>query len=294
MRARFGGPPRTRAAALTTALAMALLIVAAAGCSDDDGNGAGGSSAGSTTRPPAEPLTVLVTNDDGYAAEGIDTVVEALRELPDVEVTVVAPAGNQSGTGGKTTPGTLSASDQETKSGYPATAVEGFPADAVNYALANVLDESPDLVVSGINEGQNLGPITSISGTVGAAEAAAARGIPALAASQGVGEPPDYESAAELVVEWVTGRRATLTDGSAQKVVVNLNVPTCPTGSLRGLRQVPLSTDGTGIAPPPDCASTVTDVTDDASAFLVGFATATELTPDGQTVTTSTTWPASG
>ena len=268
-------------------------MVAAACSGGDDDKDTGGSSTSSTTVAVA-PLTVLVTNDDGYAAEGIDTVVEALRKLPDITLTVVAPAKNQSGTGGKTTPGALTATEQKTKSGFPATAVDGFPADSVNYALANVLDAPPDLVVSGINEGQNLGPIASISGTVGAAEAAASKGIPALAASQGLGTPPDYASAADLVVEWVTGRRDALAGGKAARVVVNLNVPTCPSGSLRGLKQVPLSTDGTGIAPPPDCTSTVTDVTDDAAAFLVGFATATELTPEGQTVTTSTTWPASG
>jgi 5'-nucleotidase len=268
-------------------------VALAAACSGgDDDNGSDASSTSASTAPETAPLSILVTNDDGYAAEGIDTVVEALRELPDVTVTVVAPSENRSGSGGQTTAGALTATEEETASGYPATAVQGFPADSVAYGLAEVLDEAPDLVVSGINQGQNLGPIAAVSGTVGAAEAAASRGIPALAASQGLGEPPDFESAAELVVDWVEARRDVLADGTAEQVVVNLNVPTCPSGSLRGVKQVPLATEGSGIGTPPDCASTVTDVPDDVSAFLNGFASVTELTPEGQTVTSSTTWAA--
>jgi hypothetical protein len=60
------------------------------------------------------------------------------------------------------------------------------------------------------------------------------------------------------------------------------------------VRQEPLSTSATGISPPPDCTSTATTFTDDVGAFLAGFASVTELTPTGQTVTTSTTWPPSG
>ena len=273
-----------------------VLIAVLAGCSgNDDSNRSGSSSSSSSiTTSAARKLTILVTNDDGYSADGIDSVVEALRKLPNVTITVVAPATNQSGTGSKTTPPPLQATRQTTKSGYPATAVAGFPADTITYALSNVLPEHPDLVVSGINQGQNLGPIASISGTVGAAKAAATAGIPALAASQGLGDPLDYSGAAALVVDWVRARRDALVGGKAEKVVVNLNVPTCPTGTRRGVKQEPLSTTATGIAPPPDCTSTATAFTDDVEAFLAGFASVTELTPAGETVTTSTTWPAAG
>ena len=136
-------------------------------------------------------LTILVTNDDGYAAEGIDTVVEALRKLPERRGHGQSRRPtNQSGTGSKThARRPLTATEQKTKSGYPATAVERLPRRLASPTRSpDVLDEPPDLVVSGINEGQNLGPIASISGTVGAAKAAAAAGIPALAASQGLGE----------------------------------------------------------------------------------------------------------
>jgi 5'-nucleotidase len=271
-------------------VAVAVLALGLAAC--DGGDDSDRSSASSsTTRPERAPLSILVTNDDGYAAEGIDIVVEALRRLPGVELTVVAPAANSSGTGGRTTQGVLTASEQTTASGFPATAVEGFPADAIRYAIDEVLTAPPDLVVSGINQGQNLGPISSISGTVGAAAAAVAAGMPALAASQGLGEPPDYASAARLVVEWVRAKRAALAAGDSSVVVVSLNVPTCPTGEIRGLRQEPLAERETGIGTPPDCQSTATTFADDVEAFLAGFATATELGADGRTVTTSTTWP---
>lgn len=269
-------------------------LLAACGGGDDSKSSGSSASRSTSTTDASRELTILVTNDDGFAGAGIDTVVEALRKLPKVKVTVVAPATNQSGTGSKTTPPPLRATQQTTTSGYPVTAVEGFPADAITYALSEVLPEDPDLVVSGINEGQNLGPIASISGTVGAAKAAAVAGIPALAASQGLGDPPDYSTAAKLVVDWVRARREALIGGKAEKVVVNLNVPTCPTGSVRGVKQEPLSTTGTGITPPPDCASTATTFVDDVEAFLAGFASVTELTPSGETVTTSTTWPATG
>lgn len=282
------------------ALMLATLTLAACSSSDDD-SGAKSTTTkaqtGATQGNGAAPLEIMVTNDDGYAADGIDTMVEALRALPDVKVTVVAPATDKSGTGSQTTPGTLTASEAETKSGYPATAVDGFPADTVTYALDEVYagDRTPDLVVSGINKGQNLGPITEISGTVGAAKAAVTAGIPAVAVSQGLGDAPDYAAAAAFVVEWIEDHRQALARGALSPTVVNLNTPTCALGtSVRGLKQVPLAVDGTGVVDPSDCASTATDLGDDIAAFLAGYATITELTGDGAEVTTTTTWQPAG
>ena len=145
-----------------------------------------------------------MTNDDGYSAPGIDAVVQGLRTLPDVSITVVAPLANQSGTGGKTTPGTLAVTDVKTASGYAAKAVAGFPADTVIWAVdQHGLAQKPQVVISGVNFGQNLGVATNLSGTVGAARAAASRGIPALAASAGLAPPgvaaPDFATAVTQV-----------------------------------------------------------------------------------------------
>ena len=156
------------------------------------------------TSTQTEPLRILVSNDDGFAAAGIDAVVEALRRAGR-DVTVVAPATNQSGAGEQTTDGPLTATSEETLSGYPATAVQGFPADAVIYALRD-LHINPDLVVTGLNFGQNMGPLVNVSGTVGAARAGGPPLVPALATSQGFGQAgvsEDYPTGAPRCSAWV-------------------------------------------------------------------------------------------
>lgn len=235
-----------------------------------------GSTPGTT---PGRPLRILVTNDDGVGAAGIDAVVEGLRALPDTEVVVVAPAANQSGTGGKTTGGTLTAASATTASGYRATAVTGFPADSVVWAIdQGGVTDRPDLVVSGINIGQNIGPLSEISGTVGAARAAAARGIPALASSQGLGDPLDFPSGVKLVTEWVTSHRAALLAGTptgttpGAATVVSINIPTCPAGTLRALVEVPTATDAAGRdVSKSDCTTPSSSPKDDIDAFIHGY-----------------------
>jgi 5'/3'-nucleotidase len=86
-----------------------------------------------TIEPETEQLRVLVTNDDGVGAAGIDALVEALQTL-ELDITVVAPATEQSGQGGKVTDGPLTVTDTTTASGFPAKAVAGFPADTVIWA----------------------------------------------------------------------------------------------------------------------------------------------------------------
>jgi 5'-nucleotidase len=259
---------------LAVVTAGALLVAA---CGDDDGGSADGSAGTTTTEGPA-PLDVLVTNDDGFRAEGIDTLVEALRDLPGLEITVVAPAEQQSGTGGNETDGAVASRPGTTRSGYDATAVDGFPSDAVRVALDD-LGLEPDLVISGINEGQNLGPLVDVSGTVGAARAAVRAGVPALAVSQGLGSPPDYATAADLVVDWLGDHRAALAAGDDEADgVVNLNVPTCPTGEVRGTVEVASATEGDALGTP-DCTGRGTGEPgdDDVSAFLDGYATFSEV-----------------
>jgi 5'-nucleotidase len=222
------------------------------------------------------PLEVLVTNDDGYNAPGIDAAVQALRTVPGVDVTVVAPATNQSGSGNKTTPGGVTAFAGLTASGYPATAVNGYPADSVNYAL-NVMHLNPDLVISGINNGQNLAVAVPLSGTIGAARLGARNGIPALAASQGLGAPPDFPSGAAAVLAWLNDFRLGRA-GPPFQTVGNLNIPTCTTGSIRGTVVLPASTALNGRPyNPSDCTSTVTSFTDDLDGFLDGYITLSDV-----------------
>lgn len=252
----------------------------AAGCGDDDNFG---------TETP--PLRILVTNDDGIDAEGIDAVVEALVADPRNEVTLCAPNGNRSGTSDMTGPsarcGDLAVAAGSTLGGYPGTAVNGCPADTVIYALANLYpaDAPPHVVLSGINEGQNVSlPIaTRVSGTVGAARTAGRNGIPALAVSQGSPAPGGayaYDVAVDTTLDWLEDHRAALQAGGAPPDAIDsINVPSCAPGlEVRGiLTSLPLATLGNGAFDPQDCASTLTDPRDDVEAFRNGFITQTTV-----------------
>lgn len=238
-----------------------------------------------TTAPVADGpvLRVLVTNDDGVQAPGIAVLVDALRALPNTQVTVVAPSQNRSGTGGKVSDGSVSTSATTTLGGYPATAVDGFPADAVAVALGEN-GPQPDVVVSGVNDGANLGPVTAVSGTVGAARAAAEAGIPALAVSQGKGDPADFANGARLAVLWVEQHREQLLAHDMDVIgVVSLNVPTCTNGTVHGVKEVPPAETVAGADAAPNCsAATVSvDPTDDVQAYLNGWASQSELPLDG-------------
>jgi len=223
-------------------------------------------------RKPA-PLSVLVTNDDGVAAPGIDALVQALRKQPALTVTVVAPMKNQSGTGSKSTPGLLKATRARTKSGYPATAVSGYPVDSVTYALAHEFKRhKPGLVMSGINFGQNIGPFVGLSGTVGAALAAGKRGIPALATSQGLGNPVDFPAGVKRTIAWLAANRAHLQKGR----VVSINTPTCSKGRVRGLLPATVAASFGSIDPfaAVDCSSAAKPASgEDVAEFSAGYAT---------------------
>lgn len=285
-------PTRLRASLLTAAAASVML----AGCGGSDepvtqdditATTVVSATSESTTSTEAvaevEPLLILVSNDDGYEADGIDTLVEGLATLDDVEVTVVAPLTQQSGTGGKTTEGDLETSEVELQSGHPAVAVAGFPADTIRVAIDEMGIE-PDLVITGINEGQNIGPVVDYSGTVGAARAAVARDVPGLATSQGTADEVDYEAAVPLILDWVTEHRAALADGSAPVEVTNLNVPSCSTGELGELVEVEPDPDGDVAAAlgVQDCTEDTAETTfdGDVDAFLAGHPTLSILTPE--------------
>ncbi len=264
---------------------LLLVVAVLAACSDDDTSTSSPTTvaAPTTTAPTTtttaaeEPVTILVTNDDGVGAPGIDALVEALRDDPQLELVVVAPAETQSGSGDATTVG-ATAAPAATASGFDAIAVAGKPADAVVHALDVVFaGTEPDLVISGINEGQNLGPIVDISGTVGAARTASRLGIPSLAVSQGLapeGTEPDYEAGVAAVLEWLADNLDALEDG----LVVNINVPTCATGEVRGTVEVPTAIDTANGNPVQvaDCASTLADPPDDIAAFNAGFVAVSE------------------
>ncbi len=270
---------------LTTLTAALLLFSLAIGCGSNSSSakGAGsdnGSASESDDSISPDKIQILVTNDDGYDAPGIDAIVEGLRGIEGVQVTVVAPATNQSGKGSAVTGGELKATSVKTRSGYKAKAVEGTPADTIVWAIDQKgISFTPDLVISGINAGANMGPAIELSGTVGAARAAVQRGIPALAVSQGpLKEPFDFPSGVTWALAWFNDNRVSIENGTMPKnTVANLNIPTCPSGSVRSLSLVTPALDADGYDLPPDCESTDRDPANDIAAYLLGFAPLSQI-----------------
>jgi 5'/3'-nucleotidase len=252
-------------------------------------------------------MRVLVTNDDGVEAEGLSVLVSHLAAIRGLQVEVLAPATNQSGTGDNFSTMPIEVFSARTAAGFPARAVRGFPADAVLFGVLSGTTPRPDLVVSGINFGQNIGEAVDISGTVGAAVTAARLGIPGFAVSQGLAQPISYEEAAAYTAGLVARFRGSATfrrlmgssrvPGRAR--VLNINFPSCTTGSVRGVRTVLIgrSTKVVGYDPAPepdvwvpllertplgsnDCNSTLKRPLTDLEAMNNGFAAVTMLNTD--------------
>jgi 5'-nucleotidase len=136
-------------------------------------------------------------------------------------------------------------------------------------------------VLSGINDGQNLGAFVDASGTIGAAREAAGSGIPAFAVSQGLAEHPDYRVAATMTIDWLERHRDALAERNRAARIESLNVPTCRAGTVRGIVRVPIARSRDGATDDPNCASASEDFDNDIEAFQLGFATISRvpLTP---------------
>lgn len=131
----------------------------------------------STERP-----LILFTNDDGIASPGLWNSARAFQDIADV--LIVAPIRQQSGTGRSLPSHSTGAVTRQEGKPFPAFSVDGTPAQAVQHGILEIAERKPDLLISGINYGENTGSGVTISGTVGAAIEAASFGIPAMAVSQ--------------------------------------------------------------------------------------------------------------
>jgi 5'-nucleotidase len=130
-------------------------------------------------------MRILLTNDDGISAPGLQAARRALRELDGVSVSVIAPDSNRSATARSiTTRSPLTVEEVEFGDGDVGFATDGTPVDCVRFAELGLVGERPDLIVSGINHGANLGDDITYSGTVAAAFEGIILGIPAIAVSQ--------------------------------------------------------------------------------------------------------------
>lgn len=160
---------------------------------------------------------ILVTNDDGVQSEGIQALADALRGLG--EVTVVAPVGEASAIGHALTLARPLRLHQVSDGVH---AVDGTPADCVNIAVAHVLHGLPDLVVSGINKGWNVGDDVTYSGTVGGALEGVLLGVPAMAVSLQRSAAFDFTHAAQAAARVAA---QVLAEGLPSRVLLNVNVP---------------------------------------------------------------------
>ncbi|MCS6997301.1 MAG: 5'/3'-nucleotidase SurE [Casimicrobiaceae bacterium] len=231
-------------------------------------------------------MRILVSNDDGYAAPGLAALVDALSPL--AELTVVAPSRDRSATSSSITvdrPLTI----ERAENGF--YFIDGTPADCVHIALCGWLDFRPDLVVSGINHGSNLGDDTIYSGTVAAAIEGYLLGVPAMAFSL-AGRPAQHYETAGRVARTLVERWQRFPHASPW--LLNVNVPDVPLSQLRGIRTVRLGKrhqaepvhrrvrpDGTteyriGAAGPAADAGPDTDF----GAIAAGYASVTPLSVD--------------
>jgi 5'-nucleotidase len=147
-------------------------------------------------------MRVLLTNDDGITAPGLNVMRRALLELPDVDLEVIAPDSNRSATGRAVTlRDPIWVEEVEFGDGTTGFATDGTPVDCVRFAALGLIDAPPELIVSGINHGANLGDDITYSGTVAAALEGIMLGIPALAISLAGGR--DFEPLARFVARMV-------------------------------------------------------------------------------------------
>jgi 5'-nucleotidase len=178
-------------------------------------------------------MRILLTNDDGVHAPGLALLERIARQLSD-DVWVCAPAIEQSGTGHSLT---LHLPVRLQEFGERRFAVAGTPTDALNLALRKLFtDRKPDLVISGINHGENLGDDVTYSGTISAAMEAALAGIPAIALSQALRMGGHGFAAAEAWGEKVL--RPLLSLPLAKRTVININFPARAPEEVRGVRIV--------------------------------------------------------
>lgn len=183
-------------------------------------------------------MRILITNDDGVDAPGIAIMADIARALTD-DVWIVAPDGNQSGAGHRFTLGRELHFDKRDDRTF--AVVGGSPADCVVAGMTHLLGDKPaDIVLSGVNAGQNLGDIVNCSGTAAGAREGALQGAIGIAMSQGI----NYENGRD--VDWsnsvrhgVAAARAVIGAAQGRDHYYNVNFPFCDPATTKGIAVVP-------------------------------------------------------
>ena len=172
-------------------------------------------------------MRILLSNDDGYFAPGLEQLAAAVA--PQATITVVAPERDRSGASNSLTldrPLTV----RRAPNGF--LFVNGTPTDCVHLAVTGLLDQLPDMVISGINLGANMGDDTIYSGTVAAATEGYLLGIPSIAISLASKAGRHFATAAQAVLELIARHR----DRPLGAWLLNVNVPDVPRGELKGTK----------------------------------------------------------
>ena len=169
-------------------------------------------------------MKILLTNDDGIQSGGLQKLAEVLRSRPEHRVYVIAPENNRSGISHAVS--VLSAPVKLTKLSEDTWTCSGYPADCVIVAILGELPWKPDLVISGINEGENLGTDIIYSGTAAAARQASLAGIPAIALSLA-----SYDNLCfDMAALWAADHLEELVALWEEDTFLNVNIPNCPGG----------------------------------------------------------------
>lgn len=173
-------------------------------------------------------MHILLSNDDGFQAPGLAILANTLKQLG--ELTVVAPDRNRSAASNSLTLN-RPLNVQRADNGF--YKVDGTPTDCVHLAITGILDKEPDIVISGPNDGPNMGDDVLYSGTVAAATEGRFLGLPAIAVSMGNFEPQHYKTACWAIEKILRKLQQTrLSDDT----ILNVNVPDLPIEQIRGLK----------------------------------------------------------
>lgn len=183
-------------------------------------------------------MRILLTNDDGILAPGLAALYKVLCEIG--EVSVVAPDSVQSASGhGITVRHPIAARWIHVHDTFHGWAVAGRPADCVKLAVAKLLDQRPEIVVSGINDGANVAVNVLYSGTVAAAAEGAILGIPSIAVSLEWGDKLDFGGAARIAQRIIARFAERVRAGDPPCPLLNINIPDLTKGEPRGIEVVP-------------------------------------------------------
>ena len=177
-------------------------------------------------------MRILLSNDDGYQARGLRELADGLADL--AEITIVAPDRNRSGASNSLT---LDAPLRVERASDRIYYVNGTPTDCVHVAITGLLDYEPDMVISGVNHGANLGDDVLYSGTVAAAMEGRFLGLPAVAVSLVLDGGENFPTAVAMIRRCVTRMQH---DPLPSDTILNINVPDLSADSVRGTRSTRL------------------------------------------------------